>query len=260
MAESPTRTHRFRDRAHAGRLLAERLADYAGRDDVVLALPRGGVPVAIDAKERRELQRREQGLARSRPAARSSQAARSSSSTTGERLGLRRAGGAARRPAPRAEASHGTAEFYRERAENHEAADRRGGLHRRGRRGGLAGRRPRQPLRARKSRRHVERSRRMRRASAPSCLDLAAPAWWRSSSRCCASTTTRFAPDGLQGRILRGRRRRRRAVRARGRPATRRTPGDGARNRPRRRRLDSTGTLSPSRTPAWWSTRRSTSE
>lgn len=37
----------FRDRVEAGELLAERLAAYAGRDDVaVLALPRGGVPVA----------------------------------------------------------------------------------------------------------------------------------------------------------------------------------------------------------------------
>lgn len=46
-------TRRFRDRKEAGRLLAERLRGYAGRDDVVvLALPRGGVPVAYEvAKE-----------------------------------------------------------------------------------------------------------------------------------------------------------------------------------------------------------------
>src|SRR6202048_1944837 len=39
----------FRDRREAGRLLAERLAAYANRPDVlVLALPRGGVPVAYE--------------------------------------------------------------------------------------------------------------------------------------------------------------------------------------------------------------------
>ncbi|RJG00738.1 phosphoribosyltransferase [Noviherbaspirillum sedimenti] len=40
--------HRFKNRMEAGALLAQRLVAYAGRDDVlVLALPRGGVPVAF---------------------------------------------------------------------------------------------------------------------------------------------------------------------------------------------------------------------
>jgi predicted phosphoribosyltransferase len=40
---------RFRDRSEAGQVLAEELSRYAGRDDVVvLALPRGGVPVGYE--------------------------------------------------------------------------------------------------------------------------------------------------------------------------------------------------------------------
>lgn len=39
----------FRDRTEAGRLLATRLREYAGRSDmIVFALPRGGVPVAAE--------------------------------------------------------------------------------------------------------------------------------------------------------------------------------------------------------------------
>lgn len=43
---------RLFDREQAGRLLAEKLAGYAGRSDVVvLALPRGGIPVAHEIAE-----------------------------------------------------------------------------------------------------------------------------------------------------------------------------------------------------------------
>jgi putative phosphoribosyl transferase len=43
----------YRDRRHAGRALGEALAAWAGRPDVsVLALPRGGVPVAFEVAQR----------------------------------------------------------------------------------------------------------------------------------------------------------------------------------------------------------------
>ncbi len=43
----------FRDRTDAGRQLADELLQYGGRDDVlVLALPRGGVPVAAEVARR----------------------------------------------------------------------------------------------------------------------------------------------------------------------------------------------------------------
>src|SRR5436189_6123184 len=43
----------FSNRAEAGRLLAEKLDKYAGREDViVLGLPRGGVPVAYEVAKR----------------------------------------------------------------------------------------------------------------------------------------------------------------------------------------------------------------
>src|SRR5881628_3118096 len=48
MTRDPAAT-RFADRAHAGRVLAAELAAYAHRPDViVLALPRGGVPVGYE--------------------------------------------------------------------------------------------------------------------------------------------------------------------------------------------------------------------
>src|SRR5256714_11303909 len=43
----------YRDRQEAGRELANRLMTYAGRTDVlVLALPRGGVPVAYEVAKK----------------------------------------------------------------------------------------------------------------------------------------------------------------------------------------------------------------
>ncbi|MGH8685390.1 MAG: hypothetical protein ACREUM_08595 [Nitrosospira sp.] len=41
--------HRFANRAEAGKMLAEALSAYMGRSDIlILALPRGGVPVAYE--------------------------------------------------------------------------------------------------------------------------------------------------------------------------------------------------------------------
>jgi len=46
----------FRDRSEAGAALASRLTTYRGRPDVrVLALPRGGVPVAFEAMAANEI-------------------------------------------------------------------------------------------------------------------------------------------------------------------------------------------------------------
>lgn len=42
------RDHRYRDRADAGHQLAQALAQYKDSDTVVLAIPRGGVPVAAE--------------------------------------------------------------------------------------------------------------------------------------------------------------------------------------------------------------------
>ncbi len=49
MVREETMLTRFRDRSDAGQRLAERLSSYGGRPDVVvLALPRGGVPVGFE--------------------------------------------------------------------------------------------------------------------------------------------------------------------------------------------------------------------
>ena len=42
---------KFKNRSEAGRLLAKRLAEYKNQHPVILALPRGGVPVAAEIAE-----------------------------------------------------------------------------------------------------------------------------------------------------------------------------------------------------------------
>ena len=58
LSEEPTlrdRVQVFADRAHAGRLLAERLLDYRGAKVRLFAIPAGGVPVAAEIARRLEL-------------------------------------------------------------------------------------------------------------------------------------------------------------------------------------------------------------
>ncbi|MFP4532767.1 MAG: phosphoribosyltransferase [Desulfobacterales bacterium] len=43
---------KFKDRKHAGRLLAEKLADYEPDNPIVMAIPRGGVEVGIQVAKR----------------------------------------------------------------------------------------------------------------------------------------------------------------------------------------------------------------
>jgi putative phosphoribosyl transferase len=45
---------RFQDRIDAGRVLAERLGTYRGKDVLVLGIPRGGMPVAAEVARRLE--------------------------------------------------------------------------------------------------------------------------------------------------------------------------------------------------------------
>jgi putative phosphoribosyl transferase len=48
---------RFKNRTEAGKLLARRLSAYAGRDDaIVLALPRGGVPLGVAIADKLKLE------------------------------------------------------------------------------------------------------------------------------------------------------------------------------------------------------------
>lgn len=44
--------HIFRDRSHAGEMLAEMLDDYRETDAIIFAIPAGGIPVAVAVAER----------------------------------------------------------------------------------------------------------------------------------------------------------------------------------------------------------------
>ncbi len=50
--EDEVQSGRFRDRIDAGRILADRLGTYRGKDVLVLGIPRGGVPVAAEVARR----------------------------------------------------------------------------------------------------------------------------------------------------------------------------------------------------------------
>ena len=99
------------------------------------------------------------------------------------------------------EASHGTHEFYRERARITRRLIERTGLQRGRRRGRLARRLPRQPLRARPERRRCDAGERWPAsgASRPGCG--ATPTWSSSSSGCAPTTTLprRRAKAGFYG-------------------------------------------------------------
>ena len=49
------KTSVFKNRSHAGELLAERLEDYKGKDAYILAIPAGGVPVGVEISKRLNL-------------------------------------------------------------------------------------------------------------------------------------------------------------------------------------------------------------
>ena len=46
----------FSDRADAGRRLADRLEEFKGRDTIILAIPRGGVPIGFEIAKRLQAQ------------------------------------------------------------------------------------------------------------------------------------------------------------------------------------------------------------